>query len=267
MSGVGSDISNRQSEPSTRQHTQFTITLTISTQAFAHRSMYDVKCGLVSGDYLDVAPVLMGQLHGPSHEDVTRMCITTSASLPSPALRRRATSPSCSSSLTPAPTPPILAGGKSPLNQATLRGHTATAALLRRAIAEADRARFLLKARCLVDFGLPSSITQGRAVREEFMPHVEMVPQRRRGRGGRWRQDEQERQEVLWATVAFALGLEIRHDSTGPQYKYPASVGAGCKDGGGGVVCPRISPCPRICSRSLWASWRTKRPLPGRGCH
>jgi ankyrin repeat protein len=47
--------------------------------------------------------------------------------------------------------PTITTGQHSPLNEAISGGHTAIALLLRSAMAEADRARFLLKARALLD--------------------------------------------------------------------------------------------------------------------
>jgi hypothetical protein len=140
--------------------------------------------------------------------------------------------------------PTIPAGDGSPLNRALVWGHTGTAALLRRSIADADITRALHKARSLLDAaatiakarkdahdkGLSPAEQQHKAlaaapewlkgrVAEEgrAMPRAELIPQqqqpggpmtRRRQQQQQQQQQQQHDNERLRATAAYALGLE-----------------------------------------------------------
>lgn len=124
--------------------------------------------------------------------------------------------------------PTIPPGQQSPLNQATTHGHTAVTALLRHALAEPDRARFLHKARALLDAALvipsaaqdaadegeppaaqrqkaiaaaPASL-KGRVQRDEALPRVELTPPAPQ------QQQQRDNEERVRATAAYVLGLE-----------------------------------------------------------
>ena len=116
--------------------------------------------------------------------------------------------------------PTIPAGDRLSLNRALSQGHAATVAILRRAIAEPDRARALHKARGLLDAAIvinkaeqdardkgdAPAVQRQKAIaavpvylkdrvqEDEALPVLELVPQQADGQ--------------LRATVAFVLGLE-----------------------------------------------------------
>jgi ankyrin repeat protein len=126
--------------------------------------------------------------------------------------------------------PTIPAGNHSPLHQASNEGHTDVAALLRRAIAEPDRARCLHKARSLLDaaaiiakarknahdkglspaeqqhkaIAAAPAYLQGRVERDEPLPVAELTPPQHHQQQ---QQQQHYRHERLRATAAFVVGL------------------------------------------------------------
>ena len=118
--------------------------------------------------------------------------------------------------------PTIPANDQSPLNNAIHGDHTAVAALLRRAIAEPDRARTLHKAHALLDAALvihkarQDAFDDGHALAVQRQHAIAAAPVYLKGR--LQQRDEpplpvpvlapQRGDERLRATVAFVLGLE-----------------------------------------------------------
>jgi hypothetical protein len=135
--------------------------------------------------------------------------------------------------------PTIPDGPDSPLHQASNEGHTDIAALLRRAIAEPDRARCLHKARSLFDaaaiiakarknahdkglspaeqqhkaIAAAPAYLQGRVERDEPLPVAELTPQHHQQQQQQQQQPQQQQQqqhyvnERLRVTAAFVVGL------------------------------------------------------------
>jgi ankyrin repeat protein len=129
--------------------------------------------------------------------------------------------------------PTIPDGPDSPLHQASNEGHTDVAALLRRAIAEPDRARCLHKARSLLDaaaiiakarknahdkglspaeqqhkaIAAAPAYLQGRVERGEPLPVAELTPPQHHQQQQQQQQQQHYSVERLQATAAFVVGL------------------------------------------------------------
>ncbi len=121
--------------------------------------------------------------------------------------------------------PTIPAGRHSPLNQAISEGHHNVAALLRTAVAEPQRPRYMLKARALLDAALAvpedrnDSADEGEPQALHQQQAIAAAPAYLKGRVAEGRElpavvvvddsnDDEEEMEELVACVKYALGLE-----------------------------------------------------------